>query len=139
MRYATFALALSLLGRKALQSDLLFYKVGQVVHSGTSHKAPYATWFCCHDDCKAPQSSRQKTFPLFSKHNKLCNLAFYYVFIFCAVSPRRSGFVIAPASRPVRPQRGLPVLRASAAPPPPLKHKGRVLAAGAARTKRVLH
>lgn len=61
MRYATFALALSLLGRIALQSDLLFYKGGQVVRSGTSHKAPYATWFCCHDDCKAPQSSRQKT------------------------------------------------------------------------------
>jgi len=75
-----------------------------------------------------------ENFPLLSKHNKLCNLAFYYPFIFCAVPPRRSGFVIPPASQPVRPQRGLPVLRASAAPPPLLKHKGRVLAAGAARS-----
>lgn len=81
---------------------------------------------------------RAENFPLLSKHNKLCNLAFYYLFIFCAVPPRRTGFVIPPASHPVRPQRGLPVLRASAAPPPPLKHKGRVLAAGAARTTRVL-
>ena len=39
MQYATFALALSLLGRIALKSDLLFYKEGQVVRSGTSHKA----------------------------------------------------------------------------------------------------
>jgi len=43
-RYATFALALSLLGRIALQSVLLFYGVGQVVRSGTSYKAPYTTW-----------------------------------------------------------------------------------------------
>lgn len=44
-RYATYALALRCSGSERCNPVVLFYMVGQVVRSGTSHKAPYATWF----------------------------------------------------------------------------------------------